>query len=144
MTILIQMVARLLFLPTLIVAIAILIKGYHSTGDGFSAGVIASTGFVLQYVVFGIQGASPLLSIHKAITTAFTGLLVIMLVVFTPLIWDVPLLTHVPAPQHPVRHFGALELHTALLFDTGVFLLVFGFIVATLQLIARTAKECAR
>jgi hypothetical protein len=49
-TILTLTVARLILLPTLVTAIAILVKGYASVGDGFSAGVIASTGVVIQFL----------------------------------------------------------------------------------------------
>jgi hypothetical protein len=35
-------VARLLYLPTLLVAAAILVKGFVETGDGFSAGVVGA------------------------------------------------------------------------------------------------------
>ncbi len=34
--------ARLLLLPSWMIAFAILIKGYSDSGDGFSAGVIAA------------------------------------------------------------------------------------------------------
>lgn len=38
-----QMVARLLLAPSLIAAIAILVKGYTQPGDGFSAGAVAGS-----------------------------------------------------------------------------------------------------
>ena len=46
-------VARLLLLPTLVTALAILVKGYTQPGDGFSAGVVAALGVLLQLMVFG-------------------------------------------------------------------------------------------
>ncbi len=51
--ILTRTISRLIFLPTLVTAIAILVKGYASAGDGFSAGVVAGTGVVIQFLAFG-------------------------------------------------------------------------------------------
>ena len=52
-TILTQTVARLLLLPTVVAALAILIKGYAEPGDGFSAGVVAALGVLLQHLALG-------------------------------------------------------------------------------------------
>src|SRR3712207_5601760 len=41
-------IARLLYLPTLLVAAAILVKGFVETGDGFSAGVVGALGVLLR------------------------------------------------------------------------------------------------
>jgi hypothetical protein len=46
-------------------------------------------------------------------------------------------LTHAPLPGTPVIHLGTLELLTAVVFDVGVFLLVAGFSVTALTLLAR-------
>ena len=46
-------VARLLYLPTLLVAAAILLKGFVETGVGFSAGVAGALGVLLRYLAFG-------------------------------------------------------------------------------------------
>ena len=42
--------ARLLLLPTWMIAFAILVKGYSDSGDCFSAGVMAALGVIMQYV----------------------------------------------------------------------------------------------
>ena len=39
-----ERISRLLFAPTLMVAFAMLIKGYIGAGDGFAAGIIAGAG----------------------------------------------------------------------------------------------------
>ena len=52
-TVLTRMVARLLLAPVLVVAAAVLVKGYADVGDGFAAGVIAALGVLLQYLAFG-------------------------------------------------------------------------------------------
>ncbi len=135
-------VARLLFLPTLVVAVAILVKGYAQPGDGFSAGVVASLGVLLQYLAFGRRRAEKLPLIRYAGKGALVGLLVALLLAATPVLLGHPLFNHYPGPDSEVVYLGTLELITALLFDASVFLLVFGFAVGTIRAIThRIADE---
>ena len=142
MTILTETVARLLLLPILVVAVAVLVKGYADVGDGFSAGVIAAMGILLQYVACGYQKVEPRFPVHLASKAAVAGLLLALLVVFGPLLLGQPLLTHFPpAGEAEVFHLGTLELHSAILFDVGIFLLIAGFLVFVMDLVARVADE---
>jgi multisubunit Na+/H+ antiporter MnhB subunit len=128
----------------LVVATAILVRGYVAVGDGFSAGVIAALAFLLQYIVLDdeeIERVFPPDLLRRATTL---GLLLMLIVTFAPLLFGYPLLSHFPAPGEHVTHIGALELHTAVLFDVGVFLLVFGFIVSTARTLARVARSRQR
>lgn len=134
-------VAKLLLLPTLVVAFAILVKGYTQPGDGFSAGVVAGLGVVLQYLAFGREEAEKLPLVRHAGVIAFVGLLISLLVGLAPLLLGDPLLTHYPPPGAKVLHFGTLEAITAVLFDVGVFLLVFGFVVGTVGMISRVVAD---
>ncbi len=132
-----RVVAKLLLLPTLVAAFALLVKGYTQPGDGFSAGVVAGLGVVLQYLAFGRERAERLPLVRHAGTVAFVGLLLALLVALAPLSMGDPILTHYPPPGGKVVHLGTLELLTAVLFDVGVFLLVFGFAVGTVGVISR-------
>lgn len=136
-TVLTQTVARLLLAPTLVVAVAVLVKGYAETGDGFSAGVIAALGVLLQFVAFGHRAAERLPLIRFVPTGAFVGLGLALLVTFAPTLRGDPILTHAPGPDADVIRLGSLELLTAVLFDVGVFLLVFGFAVGVIGMVAR-------
>lgn len=131
-------VAKLLFLPTLVAAVAILVKGYAQTGDGFSAGVVASLGMVLQYLVFGRREAEKLPLVGLAGKGAFVGLLIGLLVAAVPVALGDPVFNHYPGPGYEVVYLGTLELITPVLFDVGVFLLVFGFAVGSVRAIAHT------
>jgi multisubunit Na+/H+ antiporter MnhB subunit len=139
-TILTQTVARLLFLPILMVAVATLIKGYADTGDGFTAGVIAALAVLLQFLAFGEREVARQLPIRHAPTAALVGLVIALAVSFLPVLRGEPLLTHAPGPGDHVVHLGSLELLTAVVFDAGVFLLVLGFAVSTFGLIARVRQ----
>jgi multisubunit Na+/H+ antiporter MnhB subunit len=140
-TVLTRMVARLLLVPVLMVAAAILVKGYVDVGDGFAAGVVAALGVLLQYLAFGRAAVERVLPVRHAPKLAVGGLLVALAVAFVPVLAGQPPLRHTPAPGAEVVHLGTLELLTAVAFDAGVFALVLGMVVATIHLIASTIEE---
>lgn len=144
-TMLVRGIARLLLLPSFVIAAAVLVKGYTAVGDGFSAGAIAATGMLLQYLAFGFGGTEQLLPVGRvAVRLAVGGLLIALLVVFVPVFFGESPVTHFPRAGEDVLHLGTLELHTAVLFDVGVFLLVFGFVVHAIRLLARAAGQGAQ
>jgi multicomponent Na+:H+ antiporter subunit A len=133
-------IARLLYLPTLLVAAAILVKGFVETGDGFSAGVVAALGVLLRYLAFGHEEAKRLTIVRYATAVAFAGLVVALSVGAAPLFFGEAVLTHRPPSGTEPVHVGTLELMTAVLFDFGVFLLVFGFAVGVVSFFARAGE----
>jgi multisubunit Na+/H+ antiporter MnhB subunit len=136
-----QAVARLLLAPTLMIAVAILVKGYSDVGDGFNAGVVAALGVLAQYLAFGAREAERLLPTRLAPASVVGGLALSLLTAFAPVLAGDPVLTHVPAPGAGVVHVGTLELLTAVLFDVGVFLLVLGAAVGIIHAIAAAGEE---
>ena len=139
-----QYVSRLLFAPTLMVSLATLIKGYSQPGDGFAAGLIAALAFAMQFVAFGAQQVRWQLHSRHAPSIAVIGLAVALTVTFLPVVLGLPLLMHAPPPTAAVIQVGTLEMVTAFVFDIGVFLLVIGFSVTTLTLIARAGEWTRR
>lgn len=137
MSVLTRMIARLLLLPTLAIAVAVLVKGYADVGDGFSAGVIAALAVLMQYLAFGRRVVERILPVHLAPAFGIAGLLIALLVIFWPALLGLPIVTHVPTPEQEVIKLGHLELHTAVLFDIGVFMLVLGFTLTTTDMLAR-------
>lgn len=137
MSAVVQLVARLLFLPALVVAAAVLVKGYAGVGDGFAAGTIAALAVLIQYVAFGDREGERLLPRRAAETMAVAGLVLMIGVAFGPTLLGAPLLTHFPGPGGHLSRIGSLELHTAVLYDVGVFLLSLGFIVRTMAYVMR-------
>jgi multisubunit Na+/H+ antiporter MnhB subunit len=137
-----QRITRLLFAPTLMVAFAVLIKGYVGAGDGFAAGIIAGLAFLMQFVAFGERHVRRSLHTRYAPAVAMCGLALALACTFVPVLRGLPPLTHWPPPDAKVLHFGTLEILTAVAFDVGVFLLVVGFTVTALALVARAeARE---
>ena len=134
-----RVVARMLLAPVLVVALAILVKGYVDVGDGFAAGVVAALGVLLQYAAFGREAVARAVPVHRAHLLAFAGLGVAVAVALVPLAVGGTLLEHAPAPGAEVTTIGTVELITAFAFDIGVFLLVVGAAVGIIDAIAETA-----
>ena len=142
-TTLTQTIARVLLPITVMIALSTLIKGYSDTGDGFSAGVILALGVIIQVACFGIGVIDRIPVLRFAPFAAFIGLLLALAVAFIPVIFGQPVLTHWPPPDASVIHLGTLEIITAVVFDLAVCLLVFGFILGSMILLARTASIAA-
>jgi multicomponent Na+:H+ antiporter subunit A len=134
-------IARLLYLPTFVIAAAVLVKGFVQTGDGFSAGVIAALGIVLRYMAFGHEDTRGMPAVRHAGPVSFVGLLVTLGVAAAPLFLGEPVLTHFPGPDTEPLHLGTIEVMTAVLFDFGIFLLVFGFAVGLVSFFARSISQ---
>lgn len=129
-------VTRLIVPVTIVVGLAILIKGYRDTGDGFAAGVIVSLGTMLAYVAFGFDETEKALPLRYAPIVAMAGLTLALAVAFIPVLIGDPILTHYPRPGGDVAHFGTLEGITAVAFDAGIFLLVVGALTTMARLVA--------
>ncbi len=129
-------VSRLLLAPVLVIAAAILVKGYADAGDGFSAGVIASLGILLQDAAFGRDPAPGDRDARWALRLGLAGMGLALAVAFAPVLAGGEILEHAPAPGEDVIHFGTLELITAVAFDVGVCLLVVGAVVGIIRLVA--------
>jgi multicomponent Na+:H+ antiporter subunit B len=135
-TVLTRLVSRALLAPTLAVAAAILIKGYADVGDGFAAGVVAALGVLVQYVAFGREAVVAELPIRHAPLVAMGGLALAVGTLAVPWLTGAELFQHTPGPGEDVIHIGTLELITPVIFDIGVFALVFGGSVTILDVIA--------
>ncbi|RKQ93203.1 multisubunit sodium/proton antiporter MrpB subunit [Solirubrobacter pauli] len=130
MNAIIEVVAPRLLGPAVMVAAAIIVKGYTDVGDGFSAGVIVALAISLRYITYGPRRAERSLPILRhAPVIAAGGLVLALLVGFAPIVFGDPPFTHWPAPDAEVVKLGTLELITAVAFDIGVFLLVCGALV---------------
>ena len=141
MSTVIDVVAPRLLGPAVMVAAAIIVKGYTDVGDGFSAGVIVALAISLRYITFGPKRAELSLPILRhAPAVAAGGLLLALAVGFFPVLTGDPPFTHWPAPRAEVIKFGTLELISAVAFDIGVFLLVCGALVTLVHQLSRLVE----
>ncbi len=126
-----ELMARILFPFSLVVSIAFWIKGYSDVGDGFSAGAVAGLGAIVQYVCLDYNEARHRVGAPWAWRFVAGGLLFTLLLLLAPTFFGMAPVTHFPRPGEGVIHLGALEMHTALAFDCGVGLLIYGVLVGT-------------
>lgn len=138
---LVELLARVLLAPTMVVGAGLLVKGYSAVGDGFTAGLVAALGILLAYVAYGHRAVRGVLPVAAAPLIALAGVFLAVLLAFLPPLWGDPLLTHYPVGGEEVVHLGTLELITAVAFDAGIFLFVLGLGVAAIDYLARTADE---
>lgn len=137
----IQTVARLLLVPTLLIAAAILVKGYSAVGDGFAAGVVAALGILIQYAAFGYEEAERRLPLRHVALAAPAGLLLVLAISFAPALAGEPIVTHFPRAGAEAIHLGTLELLTATLFDVGIFLIVLGVVTSIVSRLGHEREE---
>ncbi len=129
-----DVVAPRLLAPAIMLAAALIVKGYTDVGEGFSAGVIVALAVGLRYVTLGSRRADRTLAIaRRADAVAAVGLLIAFAFGFAPTLLGQPPFTHWPLPGEDVIHVGTLELTTAIGFDLGLFLLVVGSLVMLIR-----------
>ena len=142
MSVIIDVIARRLLGPALMLAAAIIVKGYADVGDGFSAGVIVALAIALLYITDGPARAEhdlPVLQYTPVIAAG--GLLIALAVGFFPVALGDPPFTHLPPPGAKVVTIGTSELITAVAFDLGLFLLVTGVLVVLVHQLASLVWE---
>jgi multicomponent Na+:H+ antiporter subunit B len=121
----IDVVAPRLLAPAVMLAAALIVKGYTDAGEGFSAGVIVALAVALRYVVLGRRRGDRSIRIARhAHVIAALGLLIALGCGFASTLLGEPPFTHLPLAGEPVLHIGTLEVTTAVGFDVGLFLLV--------------------
>jgi multicomponent Na+:H+ antiporter subunit B len=141
-SVVLELIAPRLLGPALMVAAAIIVKGYADVGDGFSAGVIVATAIALRYVVLGPERTEHSLPVLRhAPAIAVAGLLLALAVGFLGVAGGDPPFTHLPSPGAHVVKLGTLELITAVAFDVGVFLLVAASLVVLVHHLGRLVAE---
>ena len=141
MSLLVRTVAPWLLGPALMVAAALLVKGYTDVGDGFGAGVIVALGIALQYIALGPEAVEARLPfLRLAPTGAVVGLLAALAVAFAPLVFGDPPFTHYPPPGEAPAKLGTFEVITAVAFDLGLFLLVASVLVILMHQVAHLAR----
>jgi multicomponent Na+:H+ antiporter subunit B len=142
MTPIVEVVTPRLLPVAVVVAGALIVKGYTDVGEGFGAGVIVGLAIGLRYVVFGPDRAERSLPVvRRADALLAVGLLVALGCGFVGVLFGDPPFTHYPRPGEPVVKVGTLELTTAVGFDLGLFLLVIGAVVLLIRELSRIGAE---
>ena len=116
--------AQILFPLTLTVSVFLFLRGHNAPGGGFIAGLVLAVPLLIQYV---IQGAASVESRFgfDYIRCIGIGLIVAALSGAASMLFGVPFLTSGHLDLH-LPLVGELPLASAIGFDTGVYLVVFG------------------
>jgi multicomponent Na+:H+ antiporter subunit B len=110
-------------LPLLLVfSVFLLLRGHNEPGGGFVGGLVASTAYALYTIANGVRYSRKALYINPG-TFIYTGLILAIVAGLMPLLFQKPFLTGL-WPDLEIKGIGVLS--STLLFDIGVFLLVFG------------------
>lgn len=130
----IEVVAPRLLGPAVMVALALIVKGYTDVGEGFSAAVIVALAIALRYLTLGPERAERSLPILRhAPAIAGFGLLLALGTGFAGVPFGHPPFTMFPRPGESVVTIGSLELISAVAFDIGLFLLVTGVLTVLIH-----------
>ena len=137
----IPLLSRLVLPFSIVAGASLLLEGYASIGDGFSAGAVVGLGAVAQLAAREHDEAARLVGGRWAWRLVAAGLLLTLLVTIGPVLFAVAPVTHLPSPEAEVARVGVLELHSSVLFDLGVALSVYGAFVGAADRLFPAGRE---
>jgi multisubunit Na+/H+ antiporter MnhB subunit len=117
-------VARGAFFVLNVFALYLLLRGHNLPGGGFIAGLTTAISIIMLSLALGWEAIHRVLRVDPVWFTV-AGLALAALTGAAPMLWGRPFLEHFMA-HLPVPVLGEVHVGTALLFDTGVFLVVVG------------------
>lgn len=120
----------------LLFSLHIFFAGHYNPGGGFVGGLLTSGAIVLLLLAYDIKTVANSLPVNYRIMIA-VGLLFAIGTGLGALIFDVPFLTHAFG-YFTLPLLGKTSLHTAVLFDIGVYLVVVGATMTIIQTIGES------
>ncbi|MCA1041405.1 Na(+)/H(+) antiporter subunit B [Bacillus infantis] len=131
--IILQTVTKVTLFIIILFSIHLFFAGHYYPGGGFVGGLMTSGAIVLLLLAFDMKTVANILPIDYKYMIA-TGLLFAVGTGAGALLFNVPFLTHKFTDVY-LPLLGKTSLHTAVLFDTGVFLVVVGVTMTIIQTI---------
>jgi len=128
-----QTVTKIVSFIILLFALHIFFAGHNNPGGGFVGGLLTSAAIVLLLLAFDIKTVANSLPVDYKIMVAI-GLLFAVGTGLGSFLFDVPFLTHAFG-EITLPILGETHLHTAVLFDIGVYLVVVGATMTIIQTI---------
>lgn len=128
--------AKVVFLIIITFSINLFFSGHYTPGGGFVGGLLAAGAIVLLLLAYDLKTLRKMLRIDDKRTITL-GLAISFIVPILLMLFGNPLFTH----QHTYLElpvFGEVPLHTAVIFDVGVYITVVG---TTLLIITLLASE---
>ena len=131
--VIIQFTAKIVVFIIFFFSIHIFLAGHYTPGGGFVGGLLTSSAIVLLVLAFDIRTVRHILPINYTYLTAI-GLLLALATAAFPMFVGEPFFTHF-FNYFDLPLLGKQSLHTAMLFDSGVYLVVVGVTMTIIQTI---------
>lgn len=125
--------AQMMFPLTLTVSLFLFLRGHNQPGGGFIAGLVLAVLLLMQYVIQGADSVQSRFGFDY-VRLIGAGLMLALLSGAASLAFDVPFLTSGHA-EWQLPWVGKLELASVLVFDCGVYLVVFGSVMLMLSML---------
>lgn len=118
---------RLVFDGVLVLSLYLLFAGHNQPGGGFVGGLVASAALALRYIAGGFDAIQSTLR-FRPWTLLSAGLLLAVGTALVPMLFGQAALDH-DALEVNVALLGKVKATSATVFDTGVYLVVVGFVL---------------
>src|SRR5690606_16371071 len=118
--VMLQTATKVITFIILIFAVHIFFAGHYTPGGGFVGGLLTASAIVLLMLAFDIETVRKILPVNYVVITA-VGLLIALATASAAIVFDVPFFTHA-YDYFDLPLFGETSLHSAALFDLGVYL----------------------
>lgn len=136
---LLRTISRPLLPLALVVAVHLLFRGHNQPGGGFIAAILTSAALILQYMASGVAWTWQRLRVSFVPVIA-TGVLLAVATGAGAWLFGVPFMSMTYTHLH-VPLIGDIELATAMLFDTGVYVAVVGAVMLILARLGRLSHS---
>ncbi|CCP18723.1 monovalent cation/H+ antiporter subunit A [Stenotrophomonas maltophilia] len=134
--------AQIMFPLTLTVSIFLFLRGHNAPGGGFIAGLVLAVPLLIQYVIQGTASVESRFGFDY-IRCIGMGLLIAILSGSASMLFGVPFLTSGHLDLH-LPLIGEVPLASAIGFDIGVYLVVFGGAMLMLSMMATVKPSRTR
>lgn len=131
-----QTVTKVAAFVIILFSLSIFLGGHYSPGGGFVGGLMTSSAIILLLLAYDLKTVAEILPVDYKLFIA-SGLLLSVLTASGALLFGVPLLTHA-FTYVDLPLLGHISLHTAVLFDLGVYLVVVGVTMTIIQTIGES------
>ncbi|TFD95940.1 Na(+)/H(+) antiporter subunit B [Jeotgalibacillus sp. R-1-5s-1] len=134
--VILQTVTTVISFIIILFSINLFFAGHYTPGGGFIGGLMTAAALVLLLLAYDVKTLNTILPFDYRMMTA-AGLLIAVLTGAGALLFNQPFLTHA-YDYFNLPLLGETSLHTAVLFDIGVYLVVIGVTMTIIQTIGES------
>ena len=131
--VILQTATKVVFFMIFLFSIHIFFAGHYTPGGGFVGGLLTSGAIILLLLAFDLKTVQKALPFNFTIVTA-VGLVLALGTASASIFFNVPFFTHA-FDDFNLPLFGVSSLHTAMIFDAGVYSVVVGATITIIQTI---------